>query len=498
MASIPLVANTIKQPESPLSNLSDLLHAKAQQQGLQTGALQQQALQQENAQRDLAMKDQQAQTAALKAWDGKSMQDLPGLLLKHGGSATAVFGLKQKIVEQQTALTKLDTDTLANQAKKNDFLLGSLQSATSGPDEGLPGRVNAAAADAVQKGYLDPQHAQSIQQMTAQTADPKALRQQLTVLEKSFMGQKEQFDQEAKSREVAATEQKNKIEADRFGASMPGGALQPIEQREYSDFIAKNPGKGPTDFAKWKASLVPRAQIDVQMGGGGKGGPLTDATIDALAAPGAKLKLSDVLPARAPLQVRQAAINQVQAKYPDFATSAYDIEKGVEKDFTSGGYSQQLNSINRARNHMGTFLKLAQAMDNGDVKIINSASNFFKTQLGSSAPGNLHIAKQAFASEVGKSFAGANVTLHDREELDSSIDKASSWTQLSDAAKTADELLAGAQKALKQTHDAGIKGKANFGQENQAGVTVTDPRGVVHTFKDQASADKFKQAAGIK
>jgi hypothetical protein len=30
------------------------------------------------------------------------------------------------------------------------------------------------------------------------------------------------------------------------------------------------------------------------------------------------------------------------------------------------------------------------------------------------------------------------------------------------------------------------------------GVTVTDPRGVVHTFPDQKSADAFKQAAGIK
>jgi hypothetical protein len=36
------------------------------------------------------------------------------------------------------------------------------------------------------------------------------------------------------------------------------------------------------------------------------------------------------------------------------------------------------------------------------------------------------------------------------------------------------------------------------GNQAGAGVTVTDPRGVVHTFPDQASADNFKRLAGIK
>lgn len=199
-------------------------------------------------------------------------------------------------------------------------------------------------------------------------------------------------------------------------------------------------------------------------------------------------------------------VKAVAAKYGDtFKQSTYGVEKKVEEAFTSGQYSQQLNSINRARNHMGTFLKLAEAMNNGDVKVINSVSNFFKEQFGSSAPGNLQIAKQAFASEVGKSFAGANVALHDREELDKSIDKASSWTQLSDAAKTADELLGGAQKALKETYDAGKQGKPNFGDNgkmapdaSQGKFSVTAPNGKTYNFPDQAALDAFKAKAGIK
>ena len=84
----------------------------------------------------------------MQQWDGKDLEEIPGLILKNGGSANAVFGAKQKILEQKTALTKLDTDTLANNAAKNDQLLGKLQAVTfPGPmrtrtaiDSGRPGR----------------------------------------------------------------------------------------------------------------------------------------------------------------------------------------------------------------------------------------------------------------------------------------------------------------------------------------------------------------------
>jgi len=47
----------------------------------------------------------------------------------------------------------------------------------------------------------------------------------------------------------------------------------------------------------------------------------------------------------------------------------------------------------------------------------------------------------------------------------------------------------------------GIQPKIQTGKNPGAGggsVQVTDPRGVVHTFPDQNSADNFKKAAGIK
>lgn len=273
MSSIALPALGLRPVEQPnllgeagqAVQLGNLLQARQFQQ--QNQPLQIQAQQQENQQREVALKDQAAQTAAMKDWDGKNLQDLPGLLLKHGGSATAVFGMKKQLLDQQEQLTKLDTDTLANQAKKNDYLLGSLQAATSGPDEGLSDRVNAAALDAVKKGYLDQQHAQGIQQLTQQIQDPKALRDQLGTMEKSFMGQQEQFTQEQKKRETAASELKAQTDADRLAFEKQGGMS--VDKQELNSYLKNNPGKTPQDFAAWKAKQAPLANFNLQMSAGG-------------------------------------------------------------------------------------------------------------------------------------------------------------------------------------------------------------------------------------
>jgi hypothetical protein len=203
MSSIPLPALNVRPPEqtdptAQYVRLSELMNQRA------LNAQQVQGAQLENQQRQLALQDQQAQTAAMHQWDGKSLDDLPGLILKNGGSANAVFGARNQILSQKTALTKLDTDTLANTAKKNDMLLGKLQSVTAGDDQGLSQRLSSAIQDSVQSGLVDPQHAQAVAQLA--NLPPDQLRSQLGIFEKNFMGQAAQFEQENSRRKTAAEE----------------------------------------------------------------------------------------------------------------------------------------------------------------------------------------------------------------------------------------------------------------------------------------------------
>ena len=215
----------------PLDNYGKTLTLQSLLQGQQLQKAQIQGAQQQNQIQAQQISDQQAFTKSMQAWDGKSLDDLPGLILKNGGSAQAVFGLRDKLIAQKTELTKLDTDALANNATKNDLLLGKLQSVTAGPDNGLGQRLMGAAQDAVQSGLLDPQHMQQIQQL-AQNPDPQALRGALSVYEKTLQGQKEQFSQAQSAQESAAKVTDANARAltaqtgqQKFQAELPGGPL---------------------------------------------------------------------------------------------------------------------------------------------------------------------------------------------------------------------------------------------------------------------------------
>jgi hypothetical protein len=221
------------------------LKRQQQRQTVQEGALDLQLKQQQ-------IKDQQAATAAMNEWDGKSLDDLPHLLLKHGGSSNIVFGVRDKLVAQKAKLSEIAKDdaetgskNLDTLAKKNDMVLGALQSVNQAPDEVLGQTLLTAGQRAVQSGLLDPQHAQQLQQLSQ--LPPDKLRPALQFFEKDLMGQKEQYAQAQKERETAAAEWKT-VEG-RLVNSRTGEIKEtplPVDQLNQllrSRFQVLNPGK---------------------------------------------------------------------------------------------------------------------------------------------------------------------------------------------------------------------------------------------------------------
>jgi hypothetical protein len=137
--------------------------------------------------------------------------------------------------------------------------------------------------------------------------------------------------------------------------------------------------------------------------------------------------------------------------------------KATEKAFTSGSQGQQLTAIATARQHMAVFKQTAQALDNGDAVFANHLAQSLGLQFGSDAASNFSIAREAFAGEVGKALAGANVGVSDRNELREKVTHASSPKQLVGFADTADDLLKGKQIELQKSYESGMKGQPNFG-----------------------------------
>lgn len=486
---VPLSSLALRFPEQQLPNALDT-YAKAMRlrQMQQEAPLRQQALQQNvqaGAQDIAAKQDQLATQQATRAAYAKAVKpnaqgqpeiDTEALTqnLANSGHGDAIPG----ILENVTKFQKSKADLQESQQKIQTYNQDTL----------------GYAASAIQKAKYDPNVAHTLLDTLPSTPQIQALRQQIDSNPQQFKQIVDNAVSQSPAQQKAAEEEK--VATIRAQGKPPEGEL-PLPNVDQMNSGLKtryqvlNPGKPlPDQFTlpanatqkdydridklmqSTENATATKAQRDTanaaraSQQGTNQQFTKDDPLVQAVA--GGKMKLTEALTPRTPISVRRQFVDAVHDANPDFDTKSYDIEKGVDKAFTSGQYSQQLNSINRAREHMGTFLQMAQAQDNGDIPALNKIRNVFKTQFGSDTPGNLDIAKQAFASEVGKSFAGSSVALADREELGKSIDKASSWTQLSGAARTADTLLAGAQKALKQTYEAGKSGKPNFGDQSSA------------------------------
>jgi hypothetical protein len=234
MASIPLVALNSQVPDQPdllqkygqlqalrnnqqqmqLNQQEAPLRLQQLQQGVQQGAGQLQIQQQ-------AIKDQQAQTTAMQQWDGKQIDELYPLILKNGGSAEAVMGLKSKVLTQQQAAAtafkntadggKAQVETLK---QKGDLISGALSpliDPNQVPDAQLPQALQATTQDLVQKGLLDPQHAQAAQQLLQQSGgDPAKIRQGLDQFTKTFMAQSQIAEQAHKEAITAQSQAETK------------------------------------------------------------------------------------------------------------------------------------------------------------------------------------------------------------------------------------------------------------------------------------------------
>lgn len=179
MGSIPLPALAVNPPPNPLDQYSKVLQL--------------QALTQENRQRQLALSDQQAASDAMHEWDGKDINDLPSLLLKHGGSANAVFGMKNQILGYQKNLQEMTKDQLANEATKNDVIAGHIQTVMDQPEEQQPQAFETSKQDLVKRGYMTPEAAQGLQYQGPA---------QLAAAQKFFMSHTQQVEAALKTAEA--------------------------------------------------------------------------------------------------------------------------------------------------------------------------------------------------------------------------------------------------------------------------------------------------------
>lgn len=208
----------------------------------------------------------------------------------------------------------------------------------------------------------------------------------------------------------------------------------------------------------------------------------------------------------------RAIMSEVMGINPKYEAQQYGLGFATEKAFTSGKNGNTIRSFNTAIDHLGTLGELADALNNGDVQLVNRIGNYIATQTGNPAPNNFEAAKQIVGDEIVKAIVGAGGGVGDREKAQAAISGASSPEQLKGVIDTYKKLMGGQLHGLYQQYTSG-GGKKDFRsfltEESKAMANLPGegaplgpnqvklPDGRVKTFPSPAAAQGFKAAAGL-
>jgi hypothetical protein len=519
-------------------------YAQQQQLGIerQQAAQEKQLNDQKIQQQQIQLDDQKASSAAMHEWDGKDMNALPGLMIKHGASANAVFSMKNGVLDYASKQsTKAKTD-LENDKALHDEVAGALSPGTDPKqvsDADLPNWIRSTGKSLLDGGKIDPQHEATVEQLAQ--LPPEQARQQLEVARKGFMAQSQINDELAKKAEAGMNDAKSKLDAAQAEAAnykedpnlglidlrtkqpVSPNALAPLGPGE-AEVLGKKPGDMVPLKLKNTANEIVNRGIHVTSANGrqimvdGQGNTIKDlGTAPAVVnfnmqggnqqyspddpdvqkvAKGA-MKIGDVMTPRTPLPARRAFLAAVLQANPDFDSRSYDVEKGVMREFTSGDAAKNLTAFNTAIEHATQLQGAADALGNGDTRALNKIGNSLGYQFGSDKTTNFNVIKNALSGEISKVFKGGQATDAEIREVQQPFDAANSPEQLKGAIKNAISLMNSKRDALKQQYQQGSQGKPNFGGESGSGFSVKAPNGKTYSFKDQQSLDAFKQKAGI-
>jgi hypothetical protein len=142
----------------------------------------------------------------------------------------------------------------------------------------------------------------------------------------------------------------------------------------------------------------------------------------------------------------QTIMARVMELNPDYDAGDYGAKNAALKGFSTGKEGTALRSFNVAIDHLETLGQMADALDNGDTRALNSVANYFAKQTGAAAPTNFQAVKEIVAKEVVKAIVAGGGGVAEREEISNLMNQANGPKQLKGVIDHFSELMS-AQKA---------------------------------------------------
>lgn len=543
MGTLPTL-NT-QQPD-PLSELGKVMQIKNAQQAGQLNAEQIKAAQMENAKREKDLQDtqtiNQAITQALSTNPSATLRDiLPSL----GGkiSPQTFIGLQDSDMKLRKGLADMNKADIDGAAATH----GQLQQAYNGvmalPDD-----------QTVAQNW--PQIAQSVNAIPGNTKlklDPakpmtKAQISQLAPtldLNGSYLDAEMAKRQEKAKTETAESEDKLK-QIDLQNAQQYGGATSQQAENRYRTILQKlgahqAVSTDDLDFAhgyeaanrkttstsdtlgisstntsgpSGLSAVAPRSAAPGAPAAGGTG--KTQSPKDSLVDLVGQYKVDPSTISRMFFK-HPEMLGLVKQKYPDWDQTDYNTKNKLMLSMTSGPQSKEINAINTVMGHINVLDQAVDALKNGDIKQLNRLGNALGIQVGNEAVPAFKTIVHRVGPEITTAYVQGGGGEMERFANAEDFDPNLAPGVLHNNAAITVNLLRSKIGALENQYKNTVKrddfsdrfltpdAKASLarfsGQPGQGGKTgqvqVTDPRGGVHTFPNQAAADAFKKAANI-
>ena len=141
--------------------------------------------------------------------------------------------------------------------------------------------------------------------------------------------------------------------------------------------------------------------------------------------------------------------------------NAMKVASAGEQNFNARN-GPMIRGFNTLVDHLATAKDLMDAMNNGDIRAVNEAKNYFEAQTGQAAPTNLAAARQYIAAEGVRAVTGAAGALGDRQEAEKGLSGSASPEQFNGTVDTITRLALGQLRSHEQQLKSVVGPNANF------------------------------------
>jgi len=232
----------------------------------------------------------------------------------------------------------------------------------------------------------------------------------------------------------------------------PSGDNSAASQSNYKSIVARSLGIDPN--AALTPAQIPQlaaAMRQFETGSGGSGGQMR---ADMMTRAKQIASYDSAISAREKAGPRgNALMAMVQQINPQYDETQYGVRVASTKDFAVKN-GNVVRSLNVAVQHLDTLQAASDALNNGNVPVLNAIAQRWAQATGSALPTNFNAVKDMVMGEVTKATIGSAGASGDRDKAQGILSNANSPAQLAGAIYQVKQLMGGQLKGLARQYEA--------------------------------------------